>query len=457
MASFFERIQNGWNAFRNNKDPAPLIEPGTYSSYLRPDRPRFHSGNERSIVTAIFNRIAIDAAAINIEHIRVDDNENYLEDMKSDLNEILQVSANVDQTGRAFKQDIVMSMLDEGCVAIVPTDTSVNPKYSDSYRIGAMRVGKIIQWYPKVVQIRVYNERKGIKEDIFMPKNAVAIIENPLYAIMNEPNSTLKRLIRKLNLMDVIDEESGANKLDLIIQLPYTIKSEARKKQAEQRRKDIEMQLSGSKYGIAYTDGTEKVIQLNRSLENNLMNQVKYLTEQLYGQLGITEAVMNGTAKEEEMLNYYNRTIEPILSAITEEMERKFLTKTARSQNQRIWFFRDPFRLAPVMTIAELADKLTRNEILSSNEFRGIIGFKPNMDDPRADQLVNKNIAQPMSPDMMDPSMMDPSMMDPSAETAPADGEYPAEGELPEGAGSELPVEDMSDEEINELLKELGM
>lgn len=392
MASLFERFRNGWNAFRNNKDPAPLIEPGTYSSYIRPDRPRFRNGNERSIISSIYNRIAIDAAAINIEHIRVDDNENYLEDMDSSLNEILQVSANIDQTGRAFRQDVVMSLLDEGCIAIVPTDTSVDPKVSDSYKIGAMRVGQIIQWYPEVVQIRVYNERKGIKEDIFMPKKTVAIVENPLYAVMNEQNSTLRRLIRKLNIMDVIDEESGANKLDLIIQLPYTIKSEARRQQAEKRRKDIEMQLSGSKYGIAYTDGTEKVVQLNRSLENHLMEQVKYLTEQLYGQLGMTEAVMNGTAKEEEMINYYNRTIEPILSAITEEMERKFLSKTARSQNQRIWFFRDPFKLMAISQVADVADSLTRNEILTSNEFRGIIGFKPNTTDPRADELVNKNM-----------------------------------------------------------------
>lgn len=433
MASFFDRFRNGWNAFRNNKDPAPLLEPGTYSSYIRPDRPRLHYNNERSIINAIYNRIAIDVAAVNLEHIRVDENENYLEDMGSSLNEVLQVSANIDQTGRAFIQDAVMSLLDEGCIALVPIDTTIDPVKSDSFEIKTMRVGKIIQWYPQHVQIRVYNDRKGIKEDIFMRKEDVAIVENPLYAIMNEPNSTLRRLIRKLNLMDVIDEESGANKLDLIIQLPYTIKSEARKKQAEQRRKDIEMQLSGSKYGIAYTDGTEKVVQLNRSLENHLMDQVKYLTEQLYGQLGITEAVMNGTAKEEEMLNYYNRTIAPILTALSEEMERKFLSKTARTQRQRIWFFRDPFKLVPMMTLAELADKLTRNEILTSNEFRGIIGYKPVRDDPRANELVNKNIAQPLEDQAMEDQMM---------------GEMPPE---------EMNTEGMSEEDINSMLSELDV
>lgn len=433
MASFFDRFRNGWNAFRNNKDPAPLLEPGTYSSYIRPDRPRLHYSNERSIINAIYNRIAIDVAAVNLEHIRVDENENYLEDMNSSLNEVLQVSANIDQTGRSFIQDAVMSLLDEGCIALVPIDTTIDPVKSDSFEIKTMRVGKIIQWYPQHVQIRVYNDRKGIKEDIFMRKEDVAIVENPLYAIMNEPNSTLRRLIRKLNLMDVIDEESGANKLDLIIQLPYTIKSEARKKQAEQRRKDIEMQLSGSKYGIAYTDGTEKVVQLNRSLENHLMDQVKYLTEQLYGQLGITEAVMNGTAKEEEMLNYYNRTVSPILTAISEEMERKFLSKTARTQKQRIWFFRDPFKLVPMMTLAELADKLTRNEILTSNEFRGIIGYKPVQDDPRANELVNKNIAQPLEDQAMEEQMM---------------GEMPPE---------EIDTEGMSEEDINSMLSELDV
>lgn len=447
MASFFERFRNGWNAFRNNKDPAPLIEPGTYSSYIRPDRPRLHFGNERSIVNAVYNRIAIDAAAINLEHIRVDENENYLEDMDSDLNEILQVSANIDQTGRAFIQDAVMSMLDEGCIALVPVDADIDPKKTESYEIKSMRVGKIIQWYPAYVQIRVYNDRKGIKEDIFMRKEDVAIIENPLYAIMNEPNSTLRRLIRKLNLMDVIDEESGANKLDLIIQLPYTIKSEARRKQAEARRKDIEMQLSGSKYGIAYTDGTEKIVQLNRSVENHLMDQVKYLTEQLYGQLGITEAVMNGTAKEEEMLNYYNRTISPILSAFSEEMERKFLSKTARTQRQRIWYFRDPFKLVPMMTLAELADKLTRNEILTSNEFRGIIGYKPVQDDPRANELVNKNIAAPLEDQGLEQQMLEEGYAEEAA----------AEGLPEEDVNAMLADLDMLDGQLDELDKELSV
>lgn len=443
MASFFDRFRNGWNAFRNNKDPAPLAEPGTYSSYIRPDRPRLKYNNERSIINAVYNRIAIDVASVNLEHIRVDENENYLEDMDSSLNEILQVSANIDQTGRAFIQDAAMSLLDEGCIALVPIDTTVDPKKTESYEIHSMRVGKIVQWYPQYVQIRVYNDRKGIKEDIFMRKENVAIIENPLYAIMNEPNSTLRRLIRKLNLMDVIDEESGANKLDLIIQLPYTIKSEARKKQAEQRRKDIEMQLSGSKYGIAYTDSTEKIVQLNRSLENHLMEQVKYLTEQLYGQLGITEAVMNGTAKEEEMLNYYNRTISPILSAFSEEMERKFLSKTARTQRQRIWYFRDPFKLVPMQTIAELADKLTRNEILTSNEFRGIIGYKPVQDDPRANELVNKNIAYPLE----EATLNDPGM-----------GEYAQEdgGLTEEDIDSMLGDLDAIDSELDDLDRELA-
>ena len=447
MASFFDRFRNGWNAFRNNKDPAPLIEPGTYSSYIRPDRSRMRYNNERSIINAIYNRIAIDVASVNLEHIRVDENENYLEDMDSSLNEILQVSANIDQTGRAFIQDAAMSLLDEGCIALVPIDTTINPEKTESYEIKSMRVGKIIQWYPQYVQIRVYNDRKGIKEDIYMRKEDVAIIENPLYAIMNEPNSTLRRLIRKLNLMDVIDEESGANKLDLIIQLPYTIKSEARKKQAEQRRKDIEMQLSGSKYGIAYTDGTEKVVQLNRSLENHLMEQVKYLTEQLYGQLGITEAVMNGTAKEEEMLNYYNRTISPILTAISEEIERKFLSKTARTQRQRIWFFRDPFKLVPMMTLAELADKLTRNEILTSNEFRGIIGYKPVQDDPRANELVNKNIAQPLEDQAIEDQMMEEEL--PSEEMG-------TEGLSDEEVNSMLGDLDVLDEQLDELDKELA-
>lgn len=389
----FDRIQRGWNAFRN-RDPTQDYRDTGVSYYRRPDRLQFTRGNERSIVTSVFNRIALDVSAISIQHVRLDDNGRFLNVIDSGLNNCLTLSANTDQTGRAFLQDAVASMLDEGCVALVPTDTSTNPNVTDSYEIETMRVGKIIQWRPQHVQIRLYNELSGKKEEIWLPKKAVAIVENPLYAVMNEPNSTMQRLVRKLALMDVTDEQTASGKLDLIIQLPYVIKTEARRQQADQRRKDIEMQLAGSKYGIAYTDGTERITQLNRSLENNLMKQVEYLTNQLYSQLGITQTILDGTADEKTMLNYYSRTIEPIVSAIVDEMKRKFLTKTARSQKQSIQFFRDPFKLVPVNDVAEIADKFTRNEIMTSNEIRQVIGMKPS-DDPKADQLVNSNISQP--------------------------------------------------------------
>ena len=388
-----ERFQRGWNAFVNNRDPTYRYNELGVGYAYRPDRIRLTRGNERSIVTSIYNRIAIDASNITIQHARLDDEERFLSVVKSGLNNCLTLSANLDQTARAFIQDGVMSMFDEGCVALVPVDTTVNPEKTGSYDIESIRTGKILEWYPSHIKVRVYNEKKGKKEDIVISKNAVAIIENPLYAVINEPNSTMQRLIRKLNLLDSIDEQSGSGKLDLIIQLPYTIKTQARKTQAEARTKDIEMQLSGSKYGIAYADAAEKITQLNRPVENNLMKQVEYLTSMLYSQLGITQSVMDGTADEKTMLNYYNRTIEPIISAFVDEMKRKFLTKTARSQNQSIVFFRDPFKLVPVNDLAEIADKMTRNEIMSSNEFRQVIGRKPSSD-PRADELRNRNISQ---------------------------------------------------------------
>ena len=386
------RLKHAWNAFRNRDPTMDFRDSGT-AYYYRPDRPRFTRGNERSIITSVLNRIALDASAIDILHVRLDDNGRFLETIDSGLNNCLTLSANVDQTGRALKQDIIMSMLDEGCVAIIPTDTTTDPKKTESYQIDTMRVGKIVQWRPHHVQIRAYNENTGKKEEIWLPKSVVAIIENPLYAVMNEPNSTMQRLIRKLALLDVTDEQTASGKLDLIIQLPYVVKTEARRQQAETRRKDIEMQLAGSKYGVAYTDGTEKITQLNRSVENNLMKQVEYLTNQLYSQLGITQAILDGTADDKTMLNYYNRTIEPIIAAIVDEMKRKFLTKTARTQHQSIQFFRDPFRLVPVNDIAEIADKFTRNEIMTSNEIRQIVGMKPS-DDPKADELRNSNISQ---------------------------------------------------------------
>ena len=395
--SIFSRARRAWNIFMNRDPIRDYSYHGASSSY-RPDRVRLSRGNERSIVTSVYNRIAMDAAAIDIFHVRLDKNGRYVETITSGLNNCLTSEANIDQTGRSFKQDTVLSMLDEGCVAMIPVDTDDNPDETGSYTIETMRTGKILEWYPRDVKVQVYNDLKGIKEDITVPKRTIAIIENPLYAVINEPNSTMQRLIRKLNLLDAVDEQSSSGKLDLIIQLPYVIKTEARRQQAEQRRKDIETQLSGSKYGIAYTDGTEHITQLNRAVENNLMSQVTYLTSMLYSQLGITQGILDGSADEKTMLNYYNRTIEPILSAIVDEMKRKFLTKTARSQLQSISFFRDPFKLVPVTELAEISDKMTRNEIMSSNEIRQIIGMKPS-DDPKADELRNKNLSAPAGQD----------------------------------------------------------
>lgn len=392
-----DRLQHAWNAFRNRDPTYDFNNNGATYTY-RPDRPRLSRGNERSIVTAIYNRIALDVASLDIKHCRLNEDGGYIETINSKLNKCLTLEANLDQTARSFIHDVVMSMLDEGCVAIVPIDTTFDPK-KGSYDIQSMRTGKILEWRPEHVKIRVYNDKTGRKEDIVMPKSLVGIIENPLYSVVNEPNSTMQRLIRKLNLLDAIDEQSGAGKLDLIIQLPYIIKSDARREQAEKRRKDIEMQLAGSKYGIAYTDGTERITQLNRPIENNLMKQIEYLTSMVYSQLGFHQTILDGTADEKTMLNYNNRTIEPIVSAIVDEMRRKFLTKTARSQMQTIKFFKDPFRLVPVANIAEIADKFTRNEILTSNEIRQIIGMKPS-GDPKADQLVNSNIAQPQGEEL---------------------------------------------------------
>ena len=394
------RLKHAWNAFMN-RDPTEVDYDIGPAYYYRPDRPRLTRGNERSIVTAVYNRIALDVSDIDIRHVRLDPDGRYIEDIDSGLNNCLTVEANIDQTGKAFIQDVVMSMLDEGCVAIVPVDTTLNPKVTGSYDINSMRTGKIIQWYPQHVKVNLYNDKTGRKEEVTLPKSMVAIIENPLYAVMNEPNSTLQRLIRKLNLLDYVDEQTGAGKLDLIIQLPYVIKSNARRQQAEDRRADIERQLKDSKYGIAYTDGTERITQLNRPVENNLMKQIEYLTSMLYSQLGINQTVLDGTADEKTMLNYTNRSIGTIISAIVDEMKRKFLTKTARSQMQSIRYFKDPFKLVPVNEIAEISDKLTRNEIASSNEIRQIIGWKPSQD-PAADELRNKNLNQ-QSPDMMPP------------------------------------------------------
>ena len=394
------RLKHAWNAFMN-RDPTEVDYDIGPAYYYRPDRPRLTRGNERSIVTAVYNRIALDVSDIDIRHVRLDENGRYIEDIDSGLNNCLTVEANIDQTGKAFIQDVVMSMLDEGCVAIVPVDTTLNPKVTGSYDINSMRTGKIVQWYPQHVKVNLYNDKTGRKEEVTLPKSMVAIVENPLYAVMNEPNSTLQRLIRKLNLLDYVDEQTGAGKLDLIIQLPYVIKSNARRQQAEDRRADIERQLKDSKYGIAYTDGTERITQLNRPVENNLMKQIEYLTSMLYSQLGINQTVLDGTADEKTMLNYTNRSIGPIISAIVDEMKRKFLTKTARSQMQSIRYFKDPFKLVPVNEIAEISDKLTRNEIASSNEIRQIIGWKPSQD-PAADELRNKNLNQ-QSPGMMAP------------------------------------------------------
>lgn len=386
----FDVLRHSWDVFRNREPTYYNI--GSSSTY-RPDRIRTFIRNEQSIVTSIYTRIALDVASINIRHCRVDENGRFKEYISSGLDNCLNLEANIDQTGRAFKQDIVESMFDEGVVAMVPVDTTIDPTVTGSYDIQTMRTGKILEWYPEHVKVQLYNQKTGYREELILPKRIVGIIENPMYSIINEPNSTMQRLIRKLTLLDRVDETTSSGKLDMIIQLPYVIKSESRRKEAEKRKKDIEEQLKGP-YGIAYVDGTEKIIQLNRPVENNLMKQVEYLRNELYSQLGITQEVLNGTADEQTMLNYNSRTIEPIVSAITDEMTRKFLTKTARSQSQTIMFFRDPFRLVPVNNIAEIADKFTRNEILTSNEIRGVIGFKPS-DDPKADKLINSNLNQP--------------------------------------------------------------
>ena len=394
MPNLGERLRKGWNAFRNNKDPTPeTVNWNVASSGFRPDRTRLTMGNERSIITAIYNRIALDVSAISLSHVRLNENKRYLEEISSPLNNVLQLDANTDQTARAFFQDVVLSMFDEGSVAIIPVDVDGDPIMSESYDIYTVRTGQILEWYPQYVKVRAYDERDGKKHDVTLPKHMVAIIENPFYAVMNDRNSILKRLVWKLNLLDAIDEQSSSGKLDLIIQLPYVVRGQTKEAQAEKRRKDIEEQLTGSKYGIAYIDGTEHITQLNRAVENNLMGQIEYLTTMLYSQMGITEAIMNGSAKEEEMLNYNNRTVEPIVAAIVDEMNRKFLSKNARSRGQAIQYHRDPFRLVPVNSIADIADKFTRNEILSSNEVRCLIGFNPS-DDPQADELRNKNLNQ---------------------------------------------------------------
>lgn len=411
--SIAQRFKKAWNAFFN-KDPTPIWNVGAgYSS--RPDRMRFTGGNDRTIVTAVLNRIAMDAAAIDIRHVRLDENDRFVEVIDSYLNNCLELDANLDQTGRSFVQDVVMSMLDEGCVAIVPVDTTYDVYQTDSYDILSVRTGKIVQWYPKDVKVKVYNENTGKKEELLLNKSDVCIIENPLYAVMNEPNSTMQRLIRKLSLLDAIDQQNGSGKLDLIIQLPYIIKTDARRQQAENRRKLIEDQLSSSKYGIAYTDGTERITQLNRPVENQLMNQIEYLTSMLYSQLGVTQEILNGTADDKVMTNYYSRTIEPILSAITDELKRKFLSVNARSRKQSIEFFRDPFRLIPVTEIAEYADKLTRNEIMTSNEFRQVIGMKPSSD-PKADELRNKNLSEPAGSEESEVNALDEVMREENEE-----------------------------------------
>lgn len=390
---FSSRLKHAWNAFTNNRDPTNYHWDSGPSYFHRPDRTRLSKRNERSIITSVFNRIALDVAAITIQHVRLDENGRFISVIDSGLNECLTLKANMDQTARAFIQDAIISMCDEGCIAIVPTDTTMNPK-TGSYDIKSMRVGKIVEWKPDKVKVKVYNEKTGEKEDILLPKSMVAICENPFYAVMNEPSSTLQRLIRKLNLLDAIDEQSGSGKMDLIIQLPYVVKSDLKREQAEKRRKDIEMQLADSKYGIAYIDGTEHVTQLNRPVENNLMKQIEYLTSMLYSQLSITQSVLDGTADEKTMLNYTTRTVETMVSAIVDPMKATFLTKTARTQKQSIMYFRDPFKLVPAADIAEISDKLTRNEIATSNEMRQVIGWKPSSD-PKADQLINSNISQP--------------------------------------------------------------
>ena len=399
MADPLSVIKHAWGLFTNTNNKNPTVKPEGSSYTISPTRPRFTRGNERTIVTSVYNRIAIDASTMDVMHVRLDDEGRFKEPIKSNLNNCLTVEANIDQTSRAFMLDIVISLLDEGCVAVVPVKTTLNPNNTESYDIEELRTGRIMEWFPKHVLVRLYNDETGMYQDVTLPKSQVAIIENPLYTIMNEPNSTMQRLIHKLSLLDIIDEESSSGKMDLIIQLPYIIKNDTKRSQAEERRKQIEDQLRGSRYGVAYIDGTEKVTQLNRSVENNILKQVEYLTNLLYSQLGLTQTIMDGTADENAMNNYYNRTVEPVVSAIVDEFHRKFLTKTARTQGQAIMFFRDPFKLMSVTNIADTADKFTRNELLSSNEFRQIIGRKPSTD-PKADMLLNKNISH--APEEMD-------------------------------------------------------
>lgn len=399
MADPLSVIKHAWGLFTNTNNKNPTVKPEGSSYTISPTRPRFTRGNERTIVTSVYNRIAIDASTIDVMHVRLDDEGRFKEPIKSNLNNCLTVEANIDQTSRAFMLDIVISLLDEGCVAVVPVKTTLNPNNTESYDVEELRTGRIMEWFPKHVLVRLYNDETGMYQDVTLPKSQVAIIENPLYTIMNEPNSTMQRLIHKLSLLDIIDEESSSGKMDLIIQLPYIIKNDTKRSQAEERRKQIEDQLRGSRYGVAYIDGTEKVTQLNRSVENNILKQVEYLTNLLYSQLGLTQTIMDGTADENAMNNYYNRTVEPVVSAIVDEFHRKFLTKTARTQGQAIMFFRDPFKLMSVTNIADTADKFTRNELLSSNEFRQIIGRKPSTD-PKADMLLNKNISH--APEEMD-------------------------------------------------------
>lgn len=391
--SIGSRFKRAWNLFLN-RDPTYGYGDYGYSSGRRPDRIRLTRGNERSIITSVYNRISTDAAAVDIKHVRLDDNGRFLEEIGSNFNNCLTTEANIDQTGRAFMQDVVMSMLDEGCVAIVPVDTDTDPDSTGSYNIQSLRTGQIKEWYPEHIRVRVYNDRTGQKQDVAIPKSSAAIIENPFYAVMNEPNSTMQRLIRKLNILDAIDEQSGSGKLDLIVQLPFSVRNDIKRKQAEARRRDLEEQLSKSKYGVGYIDITEHVTQLNRPVENKLMTQIEYLTSMLYSQLGITQSILDGTASEQELLNYNNRTIEPILSAIVNELKRKFLTKTARAQRQSVEFYSDPFRLVPVNSMAEIADKFTRNEIMTSNEIRQIVGMRPSSD-PKADELRNSNLSAP--------------------------------------------------------------
>lgn len=433
MPSLGERLKKGWNAFRNNKDPTfEQAQWNVYSSTFRPDRLRLTGGNEKSIITAIYNRIALDVASISIKHVRVDENGRYKEEIKSPLNNVLTLDANTDQTGRALIQDAVMSMFDEGVVAIVPVDVKGDPILSDSYEIYTVRTAKILEWYPEHIRISMYDERTGKRDEIVIPKRIAAIVENPFYAVMNDRNSVLKRLVRKLNLLDAVDEQSASGKMDLIIQLPYAAKTPLKKQQAEDRRHDIESQLIDSKYGIAYIDGTEHVVQLNRAVENNMMSSIEYLTSMLYSQLTLTPEVMNGSAKEEVMLNYNNRTVEPIVAAIVDEMNRKYLTPTARTQGQRIQYFREPFRLVPINGIADIADKFTRNEILSPNEIRGIVGFRPS-DDAEADKLRNRNINQAK------------------------DARFANDAEIQNGSRSVIPAEEGSDSKVEEALARLGL